>query len=137
MKIVFDEERPLPDFAEQWVEPNTWDPATREYIAGVQRRDYSVGIFRSTVTAHYDRKTRALAIELKTTLYGRFDWRPANRTVLELHDTREAALRRTIAVADDWYHEVEAVIPPERTDAELLAAYHDEQRTEETKSAAG
>lgn len=126
MKRIFDEIHALPEIVMQWVEPDVWDPATKEYVAEVQRRGYHAGVFRATVTAHYDRKTGALAVSLSTDLYDR-DWRPTDRTVLELHTTRESALRRTIAIADDWYSEVEAAIPPERPDAELLAAYRAKQ----------
>lgn len=122
MKIIFNEEHALPDFVEQWVDPeHRWDHEAQQYVAAVERCNRCG--YCAYVTAHYDRKTKVLAVELKTTLYDRFAWRPANRTVLELHSTREAALRRVVAIADGWYREVEAAIPPEQTEAEVLAAH--------------
>lgn len=122
MKTIFAETHTLPKFVDQWVDPeSSWDHEAQQYIPAVETRMHSGHEARAI--AHYDRKTGALVVELSTTLYERFDWHPANRKVLELHAARESALRRTIQIADDWYSEVEAAIPPERTEAELLAAY--------------
>ncbi|MFN8504421.1 hypothetical protein [Kouleothrix sp.] len=59
----------------------------------------------------YDKRTGALVIDHKC-FFGR-SWTPADRRSVELHPTREAALRRTIEVADAWRDEVQAAVPAE------------------------
>lgn len=129
MKKLFDERHELPSYVEQWVdEEGTWDHDKQEWIPFVKRHArsnraaYAVG--------HYDAATGALVVELKTDLdysADRRDWMPANRKALELHTTRESALRRIIQIADAWYSEVTSALPVERSDAELLAEYRARQ----------
>ena len=122
MKTIFREEHALPDFIHQWIdEEGRYDRETDAYIP-VVCSEYRTG-FLAMARACCDGENGVLVVELTTTLYNRFNWRPADRKVLELHSTRAAALRRAIAIADDWYREVEAAIPPERTEAELLAEF--------------
>lgn len=123
MKVIFNEEYTLPAFVDQWIDlRGRWDHIADAYVPCVDSRQRAH--FIAHIIAHYDRETGALVVDLKTTLYNDIIWRPVDRKVLELHATRESALRRTIQIADDWYHEVEAAIPPEYTEDEILASYH-------------
>jgi hypothetical protein len=72
-------------------------------------------LFKETVgqavtTAQYDKGTRVLVVDQHAVAPGNgptaggpaIKEDPAPRRILETHDTRTAALRRAIALADEW-----------------------------------
>lgn len=118
MKTIFDERQRI-IFQEQGVAYECGELQVQLRTLGNDLERDSVS-FTAHCIAKYDKDTGALHIKLDSALYR--DWAPAERELVELHRTRERALRRVIEVADDWYGEVACAVPALLDPAELLAS---------------
>lgn len=67
--------------------------------------------------ASYDKKSQALIVEQWFTL--ECEWAAEQPRIAEFAPTREAALRRVIALADAWQARVQAMVPTELALVEL------------------
>lgn len=87
---------------------------------------------QSSIIARWDKATGVFCVDLCMCGGGDELWVLPDRRAFETHHSKKYAIRRAIEIADEWRIEVALVIPPAKSDDQVMAEYEARKQAADT-----